>query len=308
MNLAPEFASSTWGVAHDESRRFGQPRTATTLLYQALCVSACLLFGDEIDCFFGDKMRTLRRFKRPTVLKVHDVSSGIELTRFETQSPWWFLTAGKNSSSPEVHGQDFARRHHVNVRYVQPLDALGTRGYYLVKDLETILAMTVHQIDLVLDYMRYWHVLRRCCGAQMSHDFRQRLLGESPSLRDPASPDFDACEIYNVGQVERFLIKTPVFRKCAAVDAVQRLSVVDGRLNGTYCERANALAKTRPTFGKLDYVTTLDPNIELTDGFNRRRPGHVEPWMLTERQKNLGARKRLQKGGRKAGRPEVSQA
>ena len=102
--------------------------------------------------------------------------------------------------------------------------------------------LTTPQLYALVDYIRHWDVLRQCCGAQMSKDWRATLQGHDARTPDPAvhSPWYAACEAYNLDVVEAMLVSTEVFRRFGAHGQwIKKLSTHDGDLNGTYCSWAN---------------------------------------------------------------------
>ena len=102
--------------------------------------------------------------------------------------------------------------------------------------------LTAPQLYTLVDYIRHWDVLRQCCGAQMSKDWRATLQGHGARTPDPLvhSSKYAACEAYNLDVVEAMLVSTEVFRRFGAHGQwIKKLSTHDGDLNGTYCSWAN---------------------------------------------------------------------
>lgn len=208
--------------------QYGPPRTATTFQFQVLCASACLKYADP-KCLVCKDDATLGvdipvdEIKPGTVCKVHDLQKALEIRKkggllFTTEPPGDF---------------------------VQKFEDVAVRGRSLVFDYAPILNLTVKETHQLATFVRYWEILRRCCGAQMSTDYRHRLFKGSYNLpmhmihfRAKDDPSFDACEIYNIEQVERRYVETAVFRKCHRLSLVQRLSDLDQPLDGSYCKRA----------------------------------------------------------------------
>jgi hypothetical protein len=49
-----------------------------------------------------------------------------------------------------------------------------------------------------------------------------------------------SCDLYNIGEIEKEFIKTFAYKKFAPfIDAIGKLSIVDVKLDGTYCEQCN---------------------------------------------------------------------
>ena len=103
----------------------------------------------------------------------------------------------------------------------------------------------------VVEYIRLWDVLRRCCGPQMSEDYRKRLYGQvtnvsatafKPMRRGPGSLAYDACEMYDVFAVERMLMKTALARRCPELNVKLDMDLPWSRLDGSFCRRYEAAA------------------------------------------------------------------
>jgi hypothetical protein len=91
------------------------------------------------------------------------------------------LKPDAESTTTEAHWAPTARaakrklKAGCNVSYVQILDTLKDRGYRVSRDYDDALGLDVARSDALMDYLRYWDVLRVCCGKQMSGDYRDRL-------------------------------------------------------------------------------------------------------------------------------------
>lgn len=225
--------------------QYGPPRTATTFQFQILCASACLKSPDA-KCMVCKDEATLgvdvpvSEIAPGTVCKVHDREKAQEIrdkggVLFTTEPPGDF---------------------------VQHFEDVAVRGRSLVFDYAQILNLTVKEAHQIATFVRYWEILRRCCGAQMSTDYRHRLFKGSYNLptnmihfRAEDDPSFDACEIYNIDQVERRYVHTAVFRKCNKHPLIRKLSDVDQPLDGSYCKRAlNATIEQHLIFNDPRYL------------------------------------------------------
>ena len=80
---------------------------------------------------------------------------------------------------------------------------------------------------------------------QMSADWRKQLTHSASYKQhhDKNSSPYPACEMYNISEVEKLLMKTYVYQHFAHIPSLQDIigkpSNVDGKLDGTYCERCN---------------------------------------------------------------------
>lgn len=264
--------------------QYGEPRTGTTYQFQVLCASSCLRWGPgETECKVCKDTATLgldvpvADIASGTVCKVHDISKAREIVR--KRPTVLFTTATERSDDPQVRAavlkRDWraARRRlqqswGLPIDYVQLFGLLGRRGHTLVFDYAPLLNLTDDQADALATYVRYWEILRRCCGAQMSTDYRHRLwdVGDRPvsaynlpsnmiTFRHVEDPAYDACEMYDIEQVERRYLETAVYRRCD-IPLMSRLSDVDQPLDGTYCRRAlNATIELHLRFNDPRYLS-----------------------------------------------------
>lgn len=73
----------------------------------------------------------------------------------------------------------------------------------------------------VWTHMKYWMILRRCCGLQSSKDYRKlvhmsalnRTVGINSLAHKPINPDYPACEVYDLEQVEGLFLNTYLSRR-----------------------------------------------------------------------------------------------
>ena len=66
-----------------------------------------------------------------------------------------------------------------NVTYEASLETLNRLGVHIIYEYQQFFNIPTKLMDLVYEYMRYWDILRVCCGPQMSEDWRQALLNNS---------------------------------------------------------------------------------------------------------------------------------
>ena len=102
--------------------------------------------------------------------------------------------------------------------------------------------LSTSHLYALLDFIRYWDVLRQCCGAQMSDDWRAALEGRNVTDPEPAvdSPGYSACTMYDLDAVESLLMGTEVYRRFGAhAKRIRSLSTWDGDFTGKYCSNEN---------------------------------------------------------------------
>ena len=183
----------------------------------------------------------------PSVIKTHML-----LQRHPAQENadvWLFTTAkdkSKSASLSQLKDQGY------NIKFVQEGPSLGKLGHYMAFKYQDIFDLTNEQIEGIVEFMRYWEILRKCCGMQMSSDWRQELL--PPNKKGPRynvhhdqnSPSYPACQIYDIDNVESLLVNTKLAKTMSAypkLGEIIRPSTVDGPLNGNYCSRYNRAVK-----------------------------------------------------------------
>jgi hypothetical protein len=211
----------------------------------ALCVIMFLLHADEPDevhCAMGTIGDELPPAKtKYTVYKTHNPNapSGF-VGRF-----WLFVTSelGADDDGRRAVAQATAELG-VPVHYAQLVPALSTRGYLYAADYAPLFGLTVDEREQLLDYLRYWDTLRQCCGSQMSADWRARLQGTelSPPHRAFGTPTYPACEVYDMDNLERNLLRTRVVLRFGDKDdqiLKQVSNHMDPPLTGTYCRLSN---------------------------------------------------------------------
>ena len=243
--------------------QFGAPRTATTLQFQMLCVVAFLVHHDsrtKVIC----KYLSSATLVPPPIANQYDVFKTHHPLRVPintSQQSLWIFATGMDSNWNHIrdgilteHQDDILtpdRADHTNiekrfnwsVRATQSPTELSRYGWH------HFAAMYAHafrlktwQLYALVDYIRYWDVLRQCCGTQMSNDWRSTLQGNHVKTPEPDvhSPGYPACGAHNMDVVEKLLLNTSVFRRFGAyAEIIQKLSGPDGILNGTYCRWAN---------------------------------------------------------------------
>ena len=115
----------------------------------------------------------------------------------------------------------------------------------LLADYARVLDLSDGQVATLKDYLDAWDKLRVCCGAQMSVDYRDRLVGKETSKKHTfkytgnQTKASDLCETYDLLEVEKKLMSTEVFTTCGHnVELIRQLSSNDAPFDGSYCHRA----------------------------------------------------------------------
>ena len=166
--------------------QYGQPRTATTLQFQTLCAIALVLNEAEpsrVRCSFlrvhhaGDPRRQsggpdgAARCEDPqrAELRASRKTRGC-LPRRSTR-PSALMTLGKVllSGCQQKLGHE--------VKYAQVMSRLAGRGSGIATEYQSFFGLSDAQLEEVVTYLRYWDILRMCCGAQMDDGYRAELGG-----------------------------------------------------------------------------------------------------------------------------------
>uniref|UniRef100_A0A7S4W7L1 Phospholipase B-like n=1 Tax=Alexandrium monilatum TaxID=311494 RepID=A0A7S4W7L1_9DINO len=232
--------SKSWAVP-DVIIQWGDRRSATTLQFQTLCAAMLLMHSSEpekVICHYWngtivwDVLLSNCYFGTYWVMKTHNSTAVRDFASVTFgRRIWFFATAMSTWDAqfvPWVLG--------VPVKYVQTMRQLSLKGYFIVTEYQRIFGLSDDQLEVLLQYMRYWHTLRQCCGRQMSFDFRFSLLNRTWRRHKKSSSMYHACEAYDIGAVERAVMNTRLITEHAVVPYVlKRASLIDGEFNGTWC-------------------------------------------------------------------------
>ena len=228
---------------------YGPPRTATTLQTFAVRAIVCAA-----------------RAERAIVEKYHHPRSLDTFKAHVAEHPTWrrFATASDDSAA-EASGswkktaRGLERDWNIaagSLTYVQLTAAVGIRDWKIVEDYRPFFDITDDEFSDVVRYVRAWDVLRRCCGPQMSADYRARLYNDTRYVphRGPGSVDYDSCEMYDVDAIERELVGLRLFKQCKELrtpGSTLQEGVAWAALDGTFCSRyKEAAIKTGAGFNE----------------------------------------------------------
>ncbi|XP_045202150.2 uncharacterized protein LOC123555619 [Mercenaria mercenaria] len=221
--------------------QYGVGRTATTLQFQILCLMMAFLHEDEINdvgCYYNRR----NLVKKYNVIKCHDISWYLTVK----WSKWVFMTSNHALLSRRLnYMRGKIKDKNTTIPFIADIDLVSRRGHYIVHEYQRFFGISDEKMQHIVEYLRYWDVLRVCCGMQMSADWRNHLAPKAKYKQHHSyhSPTYPACEMYNISQVEHLLVNTYVFKKLSHIgslrDVIGKTSTVDGILNGSYCERCN---------------------------------------------------------------------
>lgn len=215
--------------------QYGVPRTATTTQHILLCAIAMMLTNGRTQCVF-DKPKP----GRPdllTVLKTHNPNiRGVLAKSFDApvHNYWLFQTT-------EVVQPAAGRREKVAV--VQDPKVLFAEGFpYLESQINNqyrlIFNLTSTQVRDLVNYMRPWAELRRCCGVQASRTYQD-------SLRSGKEGHHHCFEV-DVPLLEKRLARSALGQKFSRLLYVSALEYATGQpaLGRGYCRQWKAATFT----------------------------------------------------------------
>lgn len=190
-----------------------------------------------------------------SVFKTH--SSHFKLPENATRDTLWlFATTSLTESDPRRVVSELSGRLRWPVKLAQStleLSKLGSHAF--AARYADLFELSERQLYALLHYIRYWDILRQCCGTQMSEVWRTALLKNdsrasprgSPHWPGPVkfprtsdSPAHPSCEMYELDAVEAALMQTDVYRRFGGREKrIRSVSDLDGDFSGTYCSASN---------------------------------------------------------------------
>ena len=162
---------------------------------------------------------------------------------------WIFMTTSKNLSSRKrtrfEDSKQWVESQGIRIPLIVEVESLVNRSHEVIYDYQNYFGITDDKVQLAAEYLRYWDIIRLCCGRQMSASWREHLTtSNSFKLKHIGNgTENHFCQHYNISEVETKLMQTYVYRHFSHIPSLQsiigRPSNVDDDLDGTYCERCN---------------------------------------------------------------------
>ena len=224
---------------------FGTPRTATTLQFNTVCVSLFLhtlnvrpSLANHTLCNNGLKF-FLHNASMPQVTKTHKTP-----TKKDLFNNTWLFTTAKNRKQANKKREQMKREYNPSrIGYVQDLETLSEVGIDgIIRDYADFFYLSPGQIDIMIEYFNIWDKLRICCGLQMSKYWRNELLPSNSTQKNINMKNHSLCPTLDIDATERQFMETRLYKLMDQYERmryVNRPSLVDGILNGTYCSRYN---------------------------------------------------------------------
>lgn len=177
----------------------GIPRTGSTYQQVLLCVIAHLR-ADSVSCV-ADQRASLQ------VIKKHPKKGTIYIDR----SKLLFTTFRDTAKEFDEKGFSWKGGDVVySQRYIDftkcPLCEIASYG--------KIFNLSTDEEHQLRQYMRYWSILRQCCGSQMSKWFRAELFG-CPNMTNyllEGRPEYHMCGSMNFSSIEIRFTQSPLYK------------------------------------------------------------------------------------------------
>jgi len=249
----------------------GRPRTATTLLFNMVSVSYFLhLITNEpskiqnVELSYWQRPKGYKILRRSTARSATIIAkTHISLDNFLSDNTVVFSAASTKKEAATMR-QTLENDGHI-VAFVQDMETLKEGGVAgMVKEYVSGYGLSPKDEANLNEYFGNWEILRQCCGQQMSARWRNDMMPEQWKIsRFETHP---TCAGYDIDDIEQSFMKTELYNlieKYPSVQPLNKPSLNDGNLNGTYCSSYNYLVRTqglsiwgqpggRPVRGKLD--------------------------------------------------------
>ena len=228
----------------------GKARTATTLLFNMVGVSYFLYLVEndpekipDVQLLYYQRhngRKIMRNSKSPHIFKTHS-----ELRYYLSEMAVVF-TAAEDREEAAVMRETLERDGHT-VAFVQDMETLKEDGLtHLVDVYVAGYGLSEKYRASLNDYFSKWEILRQCCGKQMSSKWRNDMMPEKYKLRSIKS--HPTCAGIDIDEIERAFMKTDLYsliENHPSVQVLNKPSLKDDNLNGTYCSSYNYLVRTQ---------------------------------------------------------------
>ena len=248
--------------------QYGPARTASTLQFQIVCLSMFKALLSSNNASLLDKMecgmRGEHRFVEdtPMVLKTHMLE--YELPSKLPEDTWLFATSRSNSSSSKLRNaySDWRSKGY-DIRYIQDLSLASEREHLIALEYQSIFGLTNKNMQDIIDFLKYWDVLRRCCGMQMSRHWRAHLMSRDKVLGGVVdSSKVSFCQGHNISSIENDFMATKLYQELKVRPKLHPMlspSNVDDVLDGSYCSRYNDFVRNTGAHFNEPLPTDLSP-------------------------------------------------
>ncbi|KAL7526844.1 hypothetical protein ACHAWF_001936, partial [Thalassiosira exigua] len=230
----------------------GSPRTATTLLFNMVAVSYFLHLVEHdphqisrIKLVYWkqqeDYTMILRKAKSPRIIKTH-----LSLDNFRSKNSVVF-TAAEDKKEAATMKRNLEHEGHT-VAFVQDMKMVKSKGglYQLVQEYVAGYGLSEKDEANLMEYFSMWQVLRQCCGQQMSKHWRNDMMPKQ--FKDRYLKSHLSCASYDIDSIEQTFMNTEIYamiQKYQNIQSLNKPSLNDPILNGTYCSSYNDLIRTQ---------------------------------------------------------------
>jgi hypothetical protein len=98
---------------------------------------------------------------------------------------------------------------HARVIATQEYGDLLKHDITVLFDYQDLFHLNSTQMDILYQHLKYWDILRRCCGTQLSKLRANQLLNKTSNFEnDFLLRSYPACEMYDLTTVERLFLNT----------------------------------------------------------------------------------------------------
>jgi hypothetical protein len=188
-----------------------------------------------------DGIEVMRKSKSPHIFKTHS-----DLGHYLSENAVVF-TAAKDREEAEEMRETLEMDGHA-VAFVQDMETLKEDGLSSLVDVYVAGYGLPEKYRLSLnDYFSKWEILRQCCGKQMSMKWRNEMMPEEYKIESIAS-NHPICPSIDIDGVERAFMNTELYSLIEdhpSVRVLNKASLKDDSLNGTYCSSYNHLVRTQ---------------------------------------------------------------
>lgn len=217
--------------------QIGPTHSAATLQFQQLCVAMYLARPDSIVRCEIEKAPSVIKSNEFWIMKTHDPKWARQVVE-QCVETWVFMTA--EDSNPldrtELAIGSATVKSVCDVRTCLETDGAGSMSARYGH----MLHLSASELRELQIYMRYWELLQKCCGSEMSPDWRGFLkfgYSYAPARRSETHPLAHECSIYDLGRAERLLMETSVVRRFgqSAEQLLRPDTETEHRFTGHFC-------------------------------------------------------------------------
>jgi hypothetical protein len=160
--------------------QLGPPRTASTVQYVTLLLIGHILCPQLHTSFVwwpGKATNKLNvSYNNPNGLQIYKVHQDKLMEKINKDTPLYlFYSTDKNISAKDKTKALKGKK----VTYVQEMQRLIDSNDSLVSDYKDFFNLSSRAVNNVATYVKYFSIIRQCCGAQASHGWVEYLRGNT---------------------------------------------------------------------------------------------------------------------------------